>query len=51
VIIAQHRIPDETTETTETTQVWALLENVDIDGAVVTADAASAQREGLHRRA
>jgi hypothetical protein len=37
VIIAQHRIPDETTETT---QVRALLENVDIDGAVVTADAA-----------
>ena len=42
VIIAQHRIPDETTETT---QVKELLEPVDLDGAVVTADAAHAQRE------
>ena len=42
VIIAQHRIPDETTETT---QVKALLENVDLDNAVVTADAAHAQHE------
>jgi predicted transposase YbfD/YdcC len=41
VIIAQHRIPDETTETT---QVKELLEAVDLDGAVVTADAANAQR-------
>jgi len=42
VIIAQHQIPDETTETT---QVRELLENVDLDGAVVTADAANAQRD------
>ncbi len=42
VIIAQHRIPDETTETT---QVRELLENVDLDGAVVTADAVNAQRD------
>jgi predicted transposase YbfD/YdcC len=42
VIIAQHRIPDETTETT---QVRALLENVDLAGAVVTADAVNAQRD------
>lgn len=42
VIIAQHRIPDETTETT---QVKALLEPVDLENAVVTADAAHAQRE------
>lgn len=42
VIIAQHRIPDETTETT---QVKELLENVDLENAVVTADAAHAQRE------
>ncbi|MCW2934372.1 MAG: transposase family protein [Actinomycetia bacterium] len=40
-VIAQHRIPDETTETT---QVKALLENVDLAGAVVTADAVNAQR-------
>jgi predicted transposase YbfD/YdcC len=40
VMIAQHRIPDDTTETT---QVRALLENVDLDGAVVTADAAHCQ--------
>jgi predicted transposase YbfD/YdcC len=42
VIIAQHRIPDDTTETT---QVRALLESVDPDNAVVTADAAHDQRE------
>ena len=41
-IIAQHRIPDETTETT---QVKALLEHVGLDGAVVTADAVNAQRD------
>ena len=42
VMIAQHRIPDETTETT---QVKALLDIVDLGNAVVTADAAHAQRE------
>ncbi|MGH3299308.1 MAG: ISAs1 family transposase [Trebonia sp.] len=42
VIIAQHRIPDETTETT---QVRELLDIVDLRNAVVTADAAHAQRE------
>ena len=42
MIIAQHRIPDETTETT---QVKELLEPVDLQNAVVTADAAHAQRE------
>jgi predicted transposase YbfD/YdcC len=42
VIIAQHRIPDDTTETT---QVRELLEPVDLRNAVVTADAAHAQRE------
>jgi predicted transposase YbfD/YdcC len=42
VIIAQHRIPDETTETT---QVKALPGNVSLDGAVVTADAVNAQRD------
>jgi predicted transposase YbfD/YdcC len=42
VIIAQHRIPDDTTETT---QVKALLDAVDLTGAVVTADAAHASRE------
>jgi predicted transposase YbfD/YdcC len=42
VIIAQHRIPDETTETT---QVKALLDAVGLDSAVVTADAAHACRE------
>jgi predicted transposase YbfD/YdcC len=42
VIIAQHRIPDDTTETT---QVRELLENVDLAGAVVTADAVNAQRD------
>jgi DDE_Tnp_1-associated len=39
VMIAQHRIPDETTEVKE------LLGPVDLDNAVVTADAAHAQRE------
>src|SRR5512142_3484341 len=34
VIIAQHRIPDDTNEIT---QVKALLENMDLSGAVVTA--------------
>jgi predicted transposase YbfD/YdcC len=42
VIIAQHRIPDDTTETT---QVKELLDSVNLDSAVVTADAAHAQRE------
>ena len=42
VIIAQHRIPDDTTETT---QVKELLDSVDLENAVVTADAAHAQRE------
>ena len=42
VMIAQHRIPDETTETT---QVKELLDGADLEGAVVTADAAHAQRE------
>src|SRR5271165_2084253 len=42
MIIAQHRIPDETTETT---QVKELLEPVNLQDAVVTADAARAQRE------
>jgi len=42
VIIAQHRIPDETTETT---QVRELLEDADLAGAVVTADAVNAQRD------
>lgn len=41
-VIAQHRIPDDTTETT---QVRALLANVGLDGAVVTADAVNAQRD------
>lgn len=41
-VIAQHRIPDETTETT---QVKELPKNVDLDGAVVTADAVNAQRD------
>lgn len=41
-VIAQHRIPDDTTETT---QVRALLDSVDLDGAVVTADAVNAQRD------
>jgi hypothetical protein len=42
VIIGQVRIPDQTTETT---QVKELLDAVDLEGAVVTADAAHAQRE------
>jgi predicted transposase YbfD/YdcC len=42
VMIAQHRIPDDTNEVT---QVKALLENVDLSGAVVTADAVNAQRD------
>jgi predicted transposase YbfD/YdcC len=42
VMIGQVRIPDETTETT---QVKELLDAVDLEGAVVTADAAHAQRE------
>jgi hypothetical protein len=42
VIIARRRIPDETTETT---QVKALLEPVSLDNAVVTAGAARARRE------
>ena len=42
VIIAQHRVPDETTEVT---QVKELLEAVDLENAVVTADAAHACRE------
>jgi predicted transposase YbfD/YdcC len=41
-VIAQHRIPDDTTETT---QVKELLDNVDLDGAVVTADAVHASRD------
>jgi predicted transposase YbfD/YdcC len=41
-VIAQHRIPDETTETT---QVKELLEHVDLRGAVVTADAAHCQHD------
>jgi hypothetical protein len=41
-VIAQHRIPDETTETT---QVRALLDPVDLRGAVVTADAAHSSAE------
>ena len=41
-VIAQYRLPDDTTETT---QVRELLEHVDLSGAVVTADAANAQRD------
>ena len=41
-VIAQHRIPDDTTETT---QVKELLEPVDLEDAVVTADAAHACQE------
>jgi hypothetical protein len=41
-IIAQIRIPDGTNETT---QIKALLDHVDLTGAVVTADAAHASRE------
>jgi predicted transposase YbfD/YdcC len=42
VIIAQHRIPDDTNEIT---QVRDLLDPVDLTGAVVTADAAHAQHD------
>lgn len=42
VVIAQHRIPDDTNEIT---QVRELLDPVDLTGAVVTADAAHAQHE------
>src|SRR5579863_4014275 len=41
-IIAQHRIPDDTTETT---QVRGMLDSVDLRSAVITADAAHARRE------
>ena len=41
-VIARHRIPGDTTETT---QVKALLEHVDLENAVVTAGAVNAQRE------
>jgi len=41
-VIAQHRIPDDTTETT---QARELLDSVDLRNAVVTADAAHSQRE------
>jgi predicted transposase YbfD/YdcC len=41
-MIAQHRIPDDTTETT---QVRELLDSVDLQNAVVTADAAHAQHQ------
>jgi predicted transposase YbfD/YdcC len=41
-VIGQVRVPDETTETT---QVRELLDSVDLRNAVVTADAAHAQRE------
>jgi predicted transposase YbfD/YdcC len=42
VVIAQHRIPDDTNEIT---QVRELLDPVDLTDAVVTADAAHAQRD------
>ena len=42
VIIAQHAIPEDTNEIT---QVKDLLDPVDLDGAVVTGDAAHAQRQ------
>jgi len=42
VVIAQHRIPDDTNEIT---QVRDLLDPVDLTGAVVTADAAHAQHD------
>jgi hypothetical protein len=42
VIIARHRIPDDTAEAT---QVRELLDSVDLRNAVVTADAVRAQRE------
>jgi predicted transposase YbfD/YdcC len=42
VVIAQHAIPEDTNEIT---QVRELLDPVDLDGAVVTGDAAHAQRD------
>jgi DDE_Tnp_1-associated/Transposase DDE domain len=42
VVIAQHQIP---ADTNEITQVKALLDPVDLDGACVTADAAHAQHD------
>ena len=42
VVIAQHAIPEDTNEIT---QVRQLLDSVGLDGAVVTEDAAHAQRE------
>lgn len=42
VMIAQHRVPDDTNEIT---QVKQLLDEVDLTGAVVTADAAHAQHD------
>jgi predicted transposase YbfD/YdcC len=42
VMIAQHRIPDDTNEIT---QVRELLDPVDLTGTVVTADAAHAQHD------
>ena len=45
VMIAQHRIPDETTETT---QVKELLDSVDLENAVVTADAAVRAENRIH---
>jgi DDE_Tnp_1-associated/Transposase DDE domain len=42
VVIAQHQIPEDTNEIT---QVRQLLDPVDLDGAVVTGDAAHAQRD------
>jgi predicted transposase YbfD/YdcC len=40
VVIAQHQVPEETNEIT---QVAALLDPLDLTGAVITADAAHAQ--------
>jgi predicted transposase YbfD/YdcC len=42
VMIAQHRIPDDTNEIT---QIRELLDPVDLTGAVITADAAHAQHD------
>ena len=42
IMIAQHRIPDDTNEIT---QVRDLLDPVDLTGAVITADAAHAQHD------
>jgi hypothetical protein len=49
VVIAQRRMPDATIETT---QIKALLDDVDVRNAVVTADAVNAQRgdRAVHRR-